>query len=397
MGNRTDILHNTSPQQEKILLLLLPYWTPQIPPLGISCLKSFLQRYSYTVTNKDVNIEPEFNDIYNRYFDLLKEYIPENKRRNFYNIGHDVLRNHMMAHLNYSNKGDYIELIRILIQKNFFFNVEKDQIEALSTLLDEFYSRLRGYLLHLLDLVKPEVLGISVYSGTLPASVFAFQLAKKIYPDIKTVIGGGIFADLLEINSPNFKFFLEKTTAYIDKIIIGEGEIQFLKFLQGDLPDSQRVYTIKDIDEKNLDLSSVDIPDFTDFNLEFYPSLAFYVSRSCPSQCSFYSETIQWGPYRKKNARQVVKEAKELFQKYRNQLFLLGDSLLNPFITDISREFLKEKHLPVYWDGYLRADTPAGDIENTRMWRQGGVLPGQIRTGIRFTAPVRLNGKKNHH
>lgn len=28
---------------EKVLLVLLPFWDPQIPPLGISCLKSFLQ------------------------------------------------------------------------------------------------------------------------------------------------------------------------------------------------------------------------------------------------------------------------------------------------------------------------------------------------------------------
>ena len=80
MENNANILKNTTRQPGKILLLLLPYWTPQIPPLGISCLKSFLQPYGYSVTNKDINIEPEFNDIYNRYFDLLKEYIPENKR-----------------------------------------------------------------------------------------------------------------------------------------------------------------------------------------------------------------------------------------------------------------------------------------------------------------------------
>lgn len=394
MENNADILKNTTRQPEKILLLLLPYWTPQIPPLGISCLKSFLQPYGYRVTNKDINIEPEFNDIYNRYFDLLKEYIPVNKRKNFYNIGHDVLRNQMMAHLNYKNIGDYIELVRILIQKNFFFNIEKGPIEELTAVIDEFYTRLKRYLLDLLDMVKPSVLGISVYSGTLPASVFAFALAKQRYPEIKTVMGGGIFADMLERHSPNFKFFLEKSLDYLDKIIIGEGEILFLKFLQGDLPGSQRVYTIKDINETILDLSSVDIPDFTDFNPVFYPALSYYVSRSCPFRCSFCSETLQWGKYRKKNAQQVVMETKKLYQQYGTQLLLLGDSLLNPFITDISREFLKEKQLAIYWDGYLRADKPAGDLENTLLWRRGGCY--RVRLGLETGSPhlLELMGKK---
>jgi hypothetical protein len=36
-----------------ILLMLLPFWTPLIPPLGISCLKSFLISKGYKVKNYD--------------------------------------------------------------------------------------------------------------------------------------------------------------------------------------------------------------------------------------------------------------------------------------------------------------------------------------------------------
>ena len=32
-------------KMEKILLLMLPYWTPVIPPAGLSCLKAYLSRY----------------------------------------------------------------------------------------------------------------------------------------------------------------------------------------------------------------------------------------------------------------------------------------------------------------------------------------------------------------
>ena len=52
----------------KILLGLLPFWTPLIPPLGISCLKSYLQKRGYQIKTIDVNIEEPFADIYHNYF-----------------------------------------------------------------------------------------------------------------------------------------------------------------------------------------------------------------------------------------------------------------------------------------------------------------------------------------
>lgn len=82
---------------------------------------------------------------------------------------------------------------------------------------------LEDYVLDLLDRCKPDVFGVSVFDGTLPAAMFAFELAKRKYPQIKTVMGGGVFADDLKPGSPNFEYFLQ-LTPYIDKIIVGEGE-----------------------------------------------------------------------------------------------------------------------------------------------------------------------------
>ena len=92
-------MNNINRNKEKILLVLLPFWTPQIPPLGISCLKGFLQARGYPVSTVDVNVEDQFKELDHWYFDTLKTYIPPNKRGNFYNIGHDLLQNHMMSHI----------------------------------------------------------------------------------------------------------------------------------------------------------------------------------------------------------------------------------------------------------------------------------------------------------
>ncbi|MCP4213866.1 MAG: hypothetical protein GY765_04375, partial [bacterium] len=86
-------------EKQKILLLMLPYWTPLVPPQGIAHLKSFLQHHGYKVRTADGNTEELFKELYDGYFDLLRKYIPVNKQGNFYNLGHDVIRNHMMAHI----------------------------------------------------------------------------------------------------------------------------------------------------------------------------------------------------------------------------------------------------------------------------------------------------------
>ncbi len=361
---------------EKILLVLLPFWDPQIPPSGISCLISYLRQHDFDVKAVDANIEEKLNEIYHKYFDLLKESIPEDKMGNFYKIGYDVLRHQMMAFLNYKEKKEYIKLVKLVIYNTFYVVVEDRCVLELDQIIRVFYSRLENYFLHLLAKEKPDVLGISVYSGTLPATLFAFKLAKEKYPAVKTVMGGGIFADLLTPGSPNLDFFLKKTP-YIDKIIIGEGELLFLKLLQGKLDELQRVYTLKDINDEILDIYSVDIPDFSEFDLNYYPSLFAYSSRSCPFQCRFCSETMQWGKYRKKSGNQVAKELIKLYRKHGMQLFMMGDSLLNPTIKGISDELINAD-TSIYWDGYLRVDKHACDEEQTIAWRRGGFYRARL-------------------
>jgi len=363
-------------KKEKILLMLMPYWTPLIPPMGISCLKSFLQKYEYDIKTIDVNIIDEFREIYKQYFDILEKNIDGSKRGNLYNIGHDVLQNHMMAHINNSNEEEYITLVKVLIYKNFYCNFKKNTIEDLNGIISNFYHRLERYILDLLAKEKPTTLGISVFRGTLPASLFTFKLVKEKNINIRTVMGGGIFSQEIVLGTPEFDFFLEKTP-YIDNIIIGEGEILFHKLLRGELDESKKVYTMKDIKNEVLDILSVDIPDFSDFHLHYYPNLAAYSSRSCPFQCNFCAETVNWGKFRKKNAKFVVEELVKLYKKYGSQLFLMCDSLLNPIITELAKEFIKTD-FSLYWDCYLRADKAVGNIKNTTLWRRGGLYRARL-------------------
>lgn len=361
---------------KKIVLLLLPFWAPLAPPQGITSLKSFLQKNNYDVKTIDVNIISELWMYHPAYMTELAGIIPQDKKSNFYMVGYDVLMNHLMIHINCNDPGQYRKMVEILVAKNFYTDINTEQVGKLIEIVAEFYKKLQQYLLELVSSEKPSVLGISVYNPTLAPSVFAFQLIKEHFPDITTIMGGGVFSDHLAADSLNFQLFLEKTP-FIDKIIIGEGELLLLAYLQGKLPEAKRVYTRHDIQDECFNLAMVAQADFSDFNLEMYPQLSTFASRSCPYQCSFCSETVQWGRYRKRDVKQIADEMLGLYRTYHRQLFLLADSLINPLVTDLANELIG-RQTSIYWDAYLRADPEVCRQENTLLWRKGGFYRARL-------------------
>ncbi|HEX3045915.1 MAG TPA: radical SAM protein [Bacillota bacterium] len=375
INNQLPENHETHP--ERILLMLLPFWTPMMPPMGIGNLKSFLVKHGYRVKTADANIRPELNEINHKYFHILKSYIPEKNQGNFYNIGFNVLRNHMMAYANSGSGPEYIELVKTIVYQHYFVELNTGQIAALDEVLQLFFQRLEKFLLELIADHTPTMVGISVFTGTLPASLFAFKLIKQKFPRIKTIMGGGVFVDQLIIGSPDYEFFLEKTVAVIDKVIIGEGELLWLKYLRGELPETQRVYSLKDINYEVMDLDSKDIPDHSDLETDYYPYLGATGTVGCPYQCGFCNAPYYWGVFRKGAARNVVQKMTQLYKLYGSQLFFMTDSLLNPIIDELSQAFV-EAAVSLYWDGYLRIGEEVCNTENTMLWRRGGFYRARL-------------------
>lgn len=362
----------------KILMAILPYWDPMIPPMGITTLKAFLQKHGYQVKTVDVIVKEECLDFYNKYFESLKQCVTEEKRGNFNNIGHDVLQNHMMAHQNYKNEEEYIQLVKILVYKTFYVQIQEYRARELIRIVEDFYRMLKEYWLELLKEEKPDVVGVTAYKCTVPASMFVLRLTRERYPYIKTLMGGGTFNETHASDSPNFQALLDATKGYLDKIILGQGELLFLKYLRGELPVSQRVYTKADIGGRILQFHEQDLPDFSDLDMEKYPCLAAAASASCIYQCSFCIGSKVAGKYRVKNPPQTVDEMTGLYKKYRRQLFFMTDSLLNPVVTDLANEFIKSG-VSVYYDAYFKVDEAAADVRNTLTWRRGGLY--RVRLG----------------
>ncbi len=363
-------------KEKKVVLVLLPFWNSLIPRMGISSLKSYLKEQGCNAKAIDANVQPKFREFYDKYLTLLKQSIPPGKRGNFYNTAGTVLQKHLLAHLGQDNEDEYREAVLAIISQYYFERVGDDAIEHLISVVIKFYQYLETYLLALLEQEKPHVIGFSVYSDTLPASLFAAQVTKDYDPNIQVVIGGGIFTEDLAYGSTNFTNFLEHTPM-IDNIFVGESEILFSKYLQGQLPGNQKAFTLEDVQGQTLDLDTAPIPDFSGFELEYYPNLSAYTSRSCPFQCAFCSESFFWGKYRKKSTTRIVEELTQLYKQHGCRLFLMCDSLLNPVANGLA-EALANSELSLYWDGYLRADKPVTKPDNTFKWRQGGFYRARL-------------------
>lgn len=370
---------------KRILLSVMPFWSLLNPPLGISGLKSHLQASGFNVEIYDFNAELELRAMMEPYFGILDKLVPEHKRGNFHMIGFDVFSNHLIAYLHQDIEPDrYRELIKILVEKNYFVKIGEDTAGELDKVVANFYHALRESVVRILSSKKPGIFGISVFSPTLGPSLFAFKMAKEMYPGIKTVMGGGVFSDHLALDSPNLHQFLQRTESYIDTVIAGEGEILFRKFLSGELGEDKRFYSLKDIGSETLDLKQGEIPDFSGLNLTSYSQMATYATRSCPFQCSFCSETVQWGKYRKKPVEQVESELTAIKERYGGKLFMFGDSLMNPVVTPLAERFLKNG-MDIYWDGYLRADPDVLIPESASLWRRSGFY--RARLGIESGSP----------
>ena len=363
----------------KILLAAMPFWSPLIPAQGIAALKSFLQKYGYIVKTVDLAVNAEFLEYYKKYFASIQKFVPVEKRGNFYNIGNDALRHHMSAYIDHSNEEEYIELVKMILYRTYYCDADREQILELNRILDQLFIAMEESFLRILEEEQPYLLGLSVNSGNLPASQFIFELTRKHYPRIKTVMGGSVFFNHLALGHPDLEYFLEKTKHYIDKFIIGKGEVLLLKLLRGELSDSQRVYTLKDLVEEDLKSNTHDIPDFSDYDLDQYFYLSATGSTSCPFKCSFCNAQTFFGEYKKRKALNTVEDMKQLSSRYGHRLFFMTDSLLNPVIADIASEIIKAG-IYVYMDGYFIVDDQTANVENTLLWRRGGFYRARLGT-----------------
>ncbi|HYG08952.1 MAG TPA: radical SAM protein [Pyrinomonadaceae bacterium] len=359
----------------RILLMLPPFFTPLTPPLGISILKTYLEKHGYAVTCFDFNTMAQQWNMHHRYFARLQSLESVSIQDGYSKLWH-ILNDHMLAHMNGTSIETLDDILPRIISL-YGVRSEPTVVKELIALVEEYFDNLASTLFSLFDFSEFSHVGTSTYTTSLSSSLFLLRSVKERYPHVTTIIGGGVFADDLALGSENFDTLVNEYP-FIDHIIIGEGESLLLKLLDGQLAD-KRVITIEDVQRVNLDMIDVPVPTFSDFNMQEYFYLTIEGARSCPFQCSFCSETIQWGEYRKKPPIMLGSQMIRLAKTHGNNTFFMGDSLMNPYIQELSKVLLERDH-QVYYDGYLRADKPVTHRDRVKLWAKSGLM--RVRMGI---------------
>jgi radical SAM superfamily enzyme YgiQ (UPF0313 family) len=211
------------------------------------------------------------------------------------------------------------------------------------------------------------VVGFSCMSNLFPFTVICAKRLKEINPDCKVILGG-------VGPSPVAKETIE-TFPFIDSVVTGEGELNMLKIMEGELEALPPVRIAKDLDE--IGLPAFSLIDFNDYDAK--PSTIS--SRGCPYSCTFCTEPHNFGAGVRYRSIDLLVEELELIHKASGEtLFLFQDDIL-PLDRERFKKMMKafEKlSFPIQWKCFGRVDLMNEEIMK-EMVDHGCI---QIRYGI---------------
>lgn len=300
----------------KVGLVFLPAWIPYNPPLGISCIASYIEAHDFSVEVFDYNAI---------IYDETKD-----------SIGHLWLMDESTewAEFNRFNKNVYPHIKKYLTR--LVKEITKSNLDAV---------------------------GFSIYNSNSHPTSIVISLLKKLMPNLKIFIGGARVEK--EYATQLFNLNL------IDAAIIGEGEVTTLELLNSwrngknpaILPGGiiQHNNEIKTGPQRPLlKIKDLPIPNFSKFELSRYTSDGFPIefSRGCIAKCTFCSETNYWVSFRTKSASQIVNEFKFHYEEYGVNSFRVIDSLMNGNhkLLDEICDLIIQKNLHIKWYGFCRID-----------------------------------------
>ncbi len=188
----------------------------------------------------------------------------------------------------------------------------------------------------------------------LNQALVSFALAgwvKDNFKDKKIIMGGGLISSWMSRPDYNDPF-----KDLVDLTIRGEGEIPLLEFCG-----------VKNVDKKHY------VPDYDFVKADLYIApgkvLPFRASIGCYwSKCNFCPEKAETRPYSSNRASRVLKDLKEIDEKYAPDYIHLIDNAVTPaFLKALSKNRFGFK-----WYGFVRFEREFLDPEFCRDLKQSG-------------------------
>jgi len=247
----------------------------------------------------------------------------------------------------------------------FDMNIYANPLKQLKKILDNNFT-LIGVSLRNLDLYPPfygprnylKYIRNECYLNELERLI-NFIKAKK--PDTKLVLGGAGFTILAKELMNKYK--------KIDFGVVGQSEIILTELIKN-IENPEKVkgiyyrrsnnlfFTGKGEKIKNMDfIPKKDIKGLT--NLKSYDSVGVQTKRGCNHNCVYCTEPyIQEGPLILRNIKSVIKEVREIKNKYGISKIVFADCVINYPVKHFKLlcRAMSDNNLRIRWRGYFRLD-----------------------------------------
>lgn len=390
----------------KTFLAMAPFWDPYCPPLGIASLQAYLKQRGHDVAIFDYNTDPQIWRPYRAYFELLQDVLPETREWNIMRLGPDYFSRHQMAWLSLRDEPRrFLELSRCILNIDGRHSLSDEALGAFTPIFETIYSRIDALTRELLAKHQPDLVGCTLLTTTLPASLHVLRRAKELNPACRTVLGGPGPIMGAGVDSPDTRRILERCP-WIDNVVIGEGEVLLEALIRDRFP-RRELLSLRDVPQLSGELvpgpttsqglisniSELPTPDYSGLEPQRYTNLSVGVSRGCAYKCSFCYETTYWKRYRKRPIDSALRDLKTLRERYDRTHFFLCDSLANFFADDLSKALL-DAGLDIKWDAYLRADSELLDPEYVAQLADGGMVRARLGLESADEGTLELMNKK---
>ncbi|MBP1945401.1 B12-binding domain-containing radical SAM protein [Methanobacterium petrolearium] len=218
-------------------------------------------------------------------------------------------------------------------------NTEWD-IKVLDSQAENFgWSKLQRYI----ESAMPDVIVSSALATCNTFTILrTIEIAKKVNPDIKTVVGGQHFTALADESLKNYP--------EIDFVVRGEGEVTLYQLVKS-LDEETSLLDVKGLSFRNNDeiinnpprplISNLDDLPFPgyhfveehmkkyNFKMMAYKGAGYALveaSRGCPHKCTFCSQWEHWsGKWRSKSPKRIADEMEHIYSEYGTTFLWLTD------------------------------------------------------------------------
>ncbi|MFC1679209.1 B12-binding domain-containing radical SAM protein [Elusimicrobiota bacterium] len=201
--------------------------------------------------------------------------------------------------------------------------------------------------------IKPDVVGVSVFTCKLKTALNVLKLARECDPKVRTCVGGAHVTALPDSFASNKD---------VDGVFVGYADATFPQWLKDGCPQG----TMRG-DMAGIDFETLPYPRRRAllFREHFTPRDVGFVftSRGCVARCTFCSNSFLWSGKPRFRPSDVVRaEMRELIEEWKIDSFLLGDSSNSDFHEENKRvaSVLKEFGLP--WSSNVRWATVTREL-----------------------------------